>query len=46
MKNPSLPLSVYFSENILDIQTPVIKNSQAITAKSILQFFDWWVKKH
>lgn len=39
-KNPSLQLSVHFSENILDIQTPVVKNSQAITAKSSLQFFD------
>lgn len=46
MKNPSLQLSVHFLENILDIRIPIVKNSQAITAKSILQFFDWWVKKH
>lgn len=37
---------MHFSENILDIQSPIVKNSQAITAKSIFQLFDWWVNKH
>lgn len=32
-------------ENILDIQTPIGKNSQAITAKPILQFFDSEIKR-
>lgn len=30
----------------LDIQSPNVKNSQAMIAKSVFQFFDWWVNKH